>query len=80
MVRPDDGSIHEGAELVFVGLEPKLLEDRLPTPGLSLPMEPVVDGLPVAVPLRQVTPLNACANAPDDGVDEVPVAALGVRS
>jgi hypothetical protein len=80
LVRPDDRGIDERAEFVFVGFEPKLFEDGLPAPRLGPAMEAVVDRLPVAVPLREVTPLHAGANADDDSVDEVAVPALGAGS
>jgi hypothetical protein len=80
LVRPDDRSINERAELVFIHLEPKRLEDGLPATGLCPSVKAVVDGLPAAEALGQVSPLHAGANAPDDCVDEVPVAALRGRT
>ncbi len=77
LVRPDDRGIHDRAELIFIHLQAESLEDDSPAACLGPAVEPVVDGLPVAEPFRQVPPLDACADAPDDRVDEVPVTALG---
>jgi hypothetical protein len=76
LVRPDDRSIDEGAELVLIRFKPERLEDGFPAAGLRPAVKPVVDRLPAAVALREVTPLHAGPDAPDDGVDEVAVAAL----
>src|SRR5690606_32202951 len=71
LVRADDGGV-EHHELV-VSLARQGLEH--PCKHAAFTPSPVapVGGLPVPVPLRQITPGNAGAIAVDDGIDEQPV-------
>jgi len=46
LVRPDDGSISERAEIV--DLKPELLEDGVPSARVGPAMKAVVDSLPAA--------------------------------
>jgi len=78
LVRPDDGSINERAEII--DLKPKLLEDGFPSARVGPAMKAVVDRLPAAETLRQVTPLNAGSHTPNDSIDEIAVATLGRRT
>ena len=76
-MRPDDGGVHEGAGVI--DLYGELLEEPLPDAALRPAGKPVVDGLPGAEPLRQVSPRNPGPDPPDDGVHEFAVTALGAR-
>ena len=64
----------------FVDIELKLAKHLGPD-VLGRPVaKPVVDGLPVAEPLRKVSPLDARPGSEQHSVDEQPVAACGLSS
>ena len=65
----DNGRINEQMFQIRVTGERlmELLEDALPTPA----REPFIDGVPVAILLRQESPLRAAASNPQHGFEEL---------
>lgn len=56
LVRPDDGAVDH--QIPVVAVLRQGLEDALPHPGLAPTAEATVDGLPLAIALRQVSPVR----------------------
>lgn len=74
----NDGAVDDRTDLVDLQLE--RLEDQLPTALLRPVCEPVVDRLPRAKPLGQVSPWHPCFGPKEHGFDEEPVTSRGLRS
>ena len=72
LMRSDHGSVDDGANLIMFELE--LLEDELPNAPVCPVGEAIVDRLPRAKSLRQITPWNAGFSPEKDRVDELSVA------
>ena len=77
-MRSDYRPIQNGAD--FVDFELQLLEYPEPSPAIGPIREAVVDGLPRAEALRQISPWNTGLGAKEDGVDELPIPNLGSRA
>jgi len=77
-VRSNYRPIDDGAD--FVDFKLQLLEYPEPSPTIGPVREAVVNGLPRAETLRQISPWNTGLGAKEDGVDELPIANLGSRA
>jgi len=71
LVRSDYRTIEDGAN--FVELELQRLEYPKPGSAIGPVREAVVDGLPRAEALGQISPCNTRLGAKYDGVDERPI-------
>jgi hypothetical protein len=75
LVCANDRAVDDRTDLVDLQLE--RLEDQLPAALLRPIRERVVDRLPRAKPLGQVSPSHACLGAKEHGFDEEPVTSRG---
>jgi hypothetical protein len=77
-VRSDYRPIDDGAD--FVDFDLQLLEYTEPSSAIGPVREAVVDGLPRAEALGQISPWNTGLGPKEDGVDELPIPDLGSRA
>ena len=75
LMSADDGAIDDGAGLIDLDLQ--LLEDRGPVAGARPVGEAVVDRLPRAEPLRQISPGHAGLGSIQYGFNEQSIASRG---
>jgi len=71
-MRTHDRGVHETREILVADRDGA--EDITPAVTIRPPVEAIVDGLPAAESLRQVTPWRARLGDPDDRIDKVAVA------
>jgi hypothetical protein len=78
LVRADDGAIEKRANVVYLDL--KLFEDALPDSPSCPTGEAVVNGLPGAIPVGDISPRRTRLYAPHHRIEKVAVTALGWRT
>ena len=78
LVRSDYGGVDDGAGFVY--LKAKRLEHLLPDTSLGPIRKAVIDALPRAEALRQVSPRDTSSGAVEHRVNELPVTQLGSRA
>ena len=71
LVSAYDGGIDHHVFVIMIGRQQ--LENALENPALRPPAEALVDNLPIAETLRQITPWNAGSISVQNGFDEQPV-------
>ncbi len=75
---PNDGAIEDAADIIVIDAE--LSKNVTPAVLVRPVTEPVVDRFPRSESLGQVTPRCAGLGDPDDGVDEVAIAFVGLSA
>jgi hypothetical protein len=76
LMRPSDGGIRAHRPVLPLGLvttDPQPVQDLLPRPVHRPAAMPPIDGLPVPVPRRKITPGAARTGPEDDPVDDQPM-------